>query len=294
MNKSSWPVISFIGLGFFYLNLSWKTTADLDNIITHTIYLGAILYLLWRKRSKLVIESSLISVFGGIILLELVLFKSINLFEFESQLVAFIPFLIMTSLALIFSGAKRIGQYSKEIFFTWFLFFPEGIFGHFIDNFFKVTVINAKMATYFLYYLGFNVANQSNQVIINLPEKGTFKAIVDYPCAGLPMIILMLKISLLIVCIYSVPKKHQLLIPSISICVGFILGVIRVCLLTLVIPKPDQFSYWHGEQGSQIFSTLAILIFSGFAYWIIERVNVAKSQKISPLLHQENTASLLK
>lgn len=293
MNKRTWLMISFISLGVFYLNLSWKATSDLDNLITHTIYLGAIFYLLWRRQTKLVIQDSLISIVGGLLLLGSVLLKSINLFEFESQLIAVIPFLLMTSLALIFSGAKEIQQYSKELFFTWFLFFPEGILGHFIDNFFKVTIINAKMATYFLYYLGFNVANQSNQVVLNLPNQGIFKAIVDYPCAGLPMIILMLKISLLLVCFYSLEKKYQLLIPIVSVVIGFTLGVMRVCLLTLIIPKPEQFAYWHGDQGSQIFSTLAILIFSGFAYWIIETTNLVNQDQLSPQLNQENKASLL-
>ena len=199
----------------------------------------------------------------------------------------------MTSLALIFSGIKEIKQFRQELFFAGFLFFPEGLFGHFIDDFFRVTIINAKMATYFLYYLGFNVANQSNQVILNIPEKGAFKAIVDYPCAGLPMIILMLKISLLLVCFYSLTAKYQLIIPLVSVAIGFTLGVIRVCLLTLVIPIPEQFAYWHGDQGSQIFSTLAILIFSGFAYWIIEKVNATNQYQVSPQLNQENSASLL-
>lgn len=281
MNKRTWLMISFISLGVFYLNLSWKATSDLDSLTTHAIYLSSIFYLLWRRRNKLVIKGNLISGLGGLFLLILVLVKSINLFEFESQLLTLIPFFVMTSLALIFSGAKEIKQYRQELFFTLFLFFPEGILGHFIDNLIKVTIINAKMATYFLYYLGFNVANQSNQVMLSLPEKGVFKAIVDYPCAGLPMIILMLKISLLLVCFYSLHKKYQILIPLVSVVIGFTLGVIRVCLLTLIIPKPEQFAYWHGDQGSQIFSTLAILIFAGFAYWLIERINVAKTYQLS-------------
>ncbi len=293
MNKKTWLMISFVSLGVFYLNLTWKATSNFDNLITNFVYLSLIFYLLWRRSNKLIIKGDLISVIGGLFLLVLVLVKSLNLFEFESQLVAFIPFLLMTSLALIFSGIREIKQYRQELFFTWFLFFPEGLLGHLIDNLFNVTTINAKIATYFLYYLGFNVANQSNQVMLNLPNKGVFKAIVDYPCAGLPMIILMLKISLLLVCFYSLQKKYQVLIPLISVVIGFLLGVMRVSLLTLVIPNPEQFAYWHGDQGSQIFSTLAILIFSGFAYWIIEKINITKTYPLSTQLDQIATTSLL-
>ena len=57
----------------------------------------------------------------------------------------------------------------------------------------------------------------------------------------------------------------------VSITIGFVLGVIRVCIMTLMIPEQVTFDYWHGAEGSQIFSTVAIMIFSGFAYWVLNR-----------------------
>jgi hypothetical protein len=37
-----------------------------------------------------------------------------------------------------------------------------------------------------------------------------------------------------------------------------------------MIPEPAKFAYWHGSSGAQIFSTLGIVIFAGFCYWILE------------------------
>ncbi|MGK7894062.1 MAG: archaeosortase/exosortase family protein, partial [Xenococcus sp. (in: cyanobacteria)] len=131
--------------------------------------------------------------------------------------------------------------------------------------------LNAEFASYVLYYLGFQVTNQGNELLLSLPNLGEYKAIVDYPCAGVPMIILMLKLSLLLVSFFPVGKSQRFAIPLVSILIGFLLGVVRVCILTLVMPEQTRFDYWHGSSGSQIFSTLAIIIFSSYAYWTLSR-----------------------
>lgn len=262
---------SLIAIAILYLSLVWKTTANIDRLTTDTLFWSVILWLLWQKKERLVFSSDPISSFGGFLLLGLVLSKAITLYAFESTLLPLLPIFGAIALALIISGVKGFSQYRQELFFAWFLFFPTGVIGNFIDRAIHITILNAKFATYFLYYLGFNTASNANQVFLFLPDLGKFKAIVDYPCAGMPMILLILKLAFLLVAAVSLPKIQQILIPLFSLCLGFILGVIRVCILTLCIPNKAQFEYWHGHQGSQIFSTLAIAIFSGFCYWIISR-----------------------
>lgn len=272
-NDKFWIFSSLISLSILYLNLTWKTTGDLDRITTDSLFWGAILWLLWRRRDKLSLNNDLFSSFLGLLLIALVLFKSISMFEFESTLISLIPFFAAIGLASIASGLKGLRQYWRELFFAWFLFFPTGVIGYFSDRIFHITVLNAKFATYFLYYFGFNAASQGNKVLLSLPQKGNFKAIVDYPCAGVPMILLMLKLSLLLVTFFSLKKAQRIWLPLVAVGIGFFLGVIRVCILTLAIPNPASFDYWHGSNGSQIFSTLAILIFSFFCYSVIERQN---------------------
>lgn len=280
MSKKTWAAISIVSLGILYFNLLWKSTGNIDRITTEFLFYGAICGLLWRRREHLVCKSDVVSAFVGLLILTALLIKSATLFSFETTLIPLIPVIAAVSLALIVSGIKGIKQYQKEIFFAWFLFFPSGVIGHFIDGLIRITVLNAKFATYILYYFGFNVANQGNEVILALPKLGQFKAIVDYPCAGVPMILLMLKLSLLLVCFFPLTKRKKILIPAVSVIIGFSLGVIRVCILTLLIPKPPQFDYWHGSNGDQIFSTSAIIIFSCFAYWILEKSNSKESKTV--------------
>ena len=274
-----WLFIILFLLGVFYLNLVWKTLGDLDSLATNILFYGAILGLIWQRKERIRIKSNVFSSFIGLGLLVIIMIKTIYLFSFEHRLLSLVPFCTSLSLALIASGFRGLGQYSRELFFAWFLFFPEGVIGNFIDSVIRVTVLNAKFATYFLYYLGFQVANVGNEVVLSLPNLGDYKAIVDYPCAGMPMILLMLKLSLLLVSFFPLRRFQCFAIPIVSIAIGFFLGVVRVCLLTLVIPETTTFNYWHGAEGSQIFSTLAIMIFSGFAYWILNKDGLLEPPK---------------
>ncbi len=270
-NNRLWLFYTLISLAVLYLGLVWKITTNLDSLTTEAFFWGAILLLLWNKKDSLKYDSDPISSFVGLFLLALVLAKTITLLNFESTLLPLFPLISAIALALIASGFKGLNQYIREIFFAWFLFFPTGVIGRFIDGVIHITIMNAKVATYLLYYLGFNVASEGNEVLLYLPESGNFKAIVDYPCAGVPMILLILKLGLLFISFVSLRKKQQILIPTFALILGFMLGVIRVCILTLLIPNHAQFDYWHGMEGSQIFSTLAIVIFSGFCYWILQK-----------------------
>ena len=271
INDHSWLFLGLIGISILYLNLIWRTTRDVDQLTISCLFWIAILWLLWRKRDGLKYRSDPVSSFFGLLLLGGILAKTFTLFWFESVLIPLLPISAAIAFTLIASGFTGISQYLRELFFAWFLFFPTGVIGRFLDGIVHITILNAKVATYFLYYLGFDVISRGNQVLLSLPKLGEFMAIVDYPCAGVPMILLMLKLALLLVSFVPLSRNQRLLIPLFSVVLGFFLGVIRVCILTLLIPNQAQFDYWHGSQGSQIFSTLAITIFSGYCYWILER-----------------------
>ncbi|ELS01847.1 Transmembrane exosortase [Xenococcus sp. PCC 7305] len=264
-----WTILLFLGV--FYLNLVWKALGNIDDLITNILFYGAVLGLIWRRRDRINLNSNFFASFLGLSLLVVIVIKTLSLFSFESNLLSLVPFCAGLGVALIASGLRGLRQYGQELFFAWFLFFPTGLIGNFIDNIVKITVLNAKFATYCLYYLGFNVINRGNEVILSLPSLGNYKAIVDYSCAGMPMILLMLKLSLLLVSFFPVAKSQCFSIPMVSIVIGFVLGVVRVCILTLAIPEQATFDYWHGTEGSQIFSTAAIMIFAAFAYWMLNR-----------------------
>ena len=276
-NNGFWLLINLCFFCVFYLNLIWRVTNNVDILTTNILYFGAILSLLWQRRKKINIKSDFISSFFGLFLLIITIYKAIYLFDFESQLLTLVPFFFGISLALVASGFKGMLQYWKELFFAWFLFFTEDVIGYSINNIAKITDITANFTTYFLYYLGFNVTNRGNEVLLSLTNMGEYRAIVNYSCTGLPMMLLMLKLSLLLISFFPVKKSQCFSIPMVSVAIGFFLGVIRVCIMTLTIPEQTTFDYWHGTEGSQIFSTVAIMIFSGFACWILNRNNLLDS-----------------
>ena len=270
ISDRTWLFSSLISSAVLYLGLVWKTTENIDRLTTDALFWGVIIWLIWRKKDSLDLHSDAISSFIGLFWLGIVLVKTITLFKLETVLLPLLPVSSAIALALIASGFKGLGQYAKELLCALFLFFPTEVIGFFIDNIIHITIINAKVATYLLYYLGFKVGSVGNEVILYLPELGKFKAIVNYSCAGMPMIILILKLALLLISCTSFARIQQILISLFSISLGFSLGVIRICILTLLIPNPTLFEYWHGEYGSQIFSTLAIIIFSVFCYWMLQ------------------------
>ena len=286
-----WLFSSLISFSILYLNLIWKTTENIDTLTTDGLFWGAILWLLWRKQNRLRYRSDFLSSCLGLGLIGIVLFKLITLFWFESIIISLMPIYFAFALALIASGFRGLRQYWQELFLALLLFFPSDALGYAINNFIQVKILTAKFATYFLYYFGFQVVNQGADILLSLPDLGEFRASVNYSCTGMTMIILMLKLALLAVCFFPVTKAQAMLIPSLSIGLGFILGVIRVCVLTLVLPNPTRFDYWHGDQGAQIFSTVGIMIFGAFCSWLLQHSKSSPHKSIKEVLENNSEAS---
>ena len=118
-----WLLISLLFLCIFYLNLIWRTTKSIDYLTTNILFYGAIFCLLWQRKEKINIRSGIFSSFMGLILLIIVIIKTISLFHFEFIFLTLVPFCSCITLALIASGFRGLGQYWKELFFAWFLFF---------------------------------------------------------------------------------------------------------------------------------------------------------------------------
>jgi cyanoexosortase A len=267
-------LVSFI---FFYLSLIWKLTGDLDLIVTDLLFWVAILALLYRRRDRLIFNSDPISTFLGLLLIGLVLVKSPTLYWFESNLFVYCaPFVALFGIALIASGIKNLKQYWVELFFSGFLFIPPTFFGFWFND--RISALTAKFSAYLLYYLGFNTTSRGIDIWLNLPDRGNFVAKVDYFCTGILMMGLMLKLALLLVSFFPMKWLQCFWLPLAALAIGFFLGVIRVSILTLAVPDPDRFAFWHGTEGAQIFSTLSIIIFFFFCYPVLKKHNRVNSQ----------------
>ena len=266
-----WLFSILISFAVFHLNVTWKVTGDPNRLTIDLFFWAAILFLLWRRRDRLRVDSDLASAFLGLLLIVLVLVKSISLFWFESSLLKFAPFVAVLGIALLASGFKGLRQYWLELLFSCLMFFPTSGLESLMDSQFQISILTAKSSAYLLYYLGFNTATQSNEVLLSLPQGGNFRALVDYQCTGVPMMLLMLKLSLLLQSFFPMKWLERFFLPMVAVSLGFFLGVIRVSILTLTMPDPAKFDYWHSTEGAQIFSTLSILIFSFLCYSVLQR-----------------------
>lgn len=269
-----WLHTNLICLIIFYLTLIWKTTESIDAVVTNSLFWGVIYWRLWQNRKQLNFHSDPFSIIFGLILLAIVLYKSIFLFWFESSLfLPFTTFFALFGLLAIAFGLKQLKQYWLELLLASLLFMPSDTLGWWFNQFFHLQLITAKFTNYLLYYLGFNTISRGHTIILWLAPNKYYSAVVNYACTGTSMIMLMFKLALCLESCVVMKPLQRLIFPIAAIVIGFLLGSIRVSIMTILLPEPNKFNYWHGAEGAQIFSTLAIFIFSSFCYLLLQKSN---------------------
>lgn len=248
-----------VGLTVLHLLLTWRMIGDVDRLILDTLFWGAILCLVWRKRDILDLESDIFSSFFGLLLIALVFFKSISLFWFEISALKVLPLISVLGLGLLASGIKGLKQYRRELLVVMLLCIPESLFIQIINEAFKVTTLTAKFAVFFLWYTGSEVSRQGDSII--LPAGS---ALVSAACTGISTALLLLKLSVLFILFFSTSWNKKILVLIGAIFIAFVTGGIRVALIATMVSNQEAFNYWHGPEGNQIFSTISILIFGLF------------------------------
>jgi exosortase/archaeosortase family protein len=83
---------------------------------------------------------------------------------------------------------------------------------------------------------------------------------VGEPCTGLPLACLLLGLLAVAALLLRLRWTALLRLVPIVIVSAFMIGVVRVALLTLVASDKARFNYWHGPHGGSWFSAAAILL----------------------------------
>jgi cyanoexosortase A len=125
--------------------------------------------------------------------------------------------------------------------------------------FFDPSPITAQVSAFTLRSLGFNVAVQG--VLVSLP-KGSIE--VYSGCAGVATMLQLFGVSLMYLFLQTTKRYQKLLIPGIAVAIAFLINAFRVALMVILVALGDQnaFEYWHVGNGSLVFSTIAVVIFS--------------------------------
>lgn len=242
-----------------------------------SIYLsfwGAALSITWHRRNKLQMISDLASTTIGLALISWLLFRGI-ISSNELDLIArMYPIFSVIGIYLAASKASRIGQYWREISIVSLTGIPWEHISSVVLPVAKISILDAKISRLMLWYVGFDVFQRDNLVIL---PKGAIQ--IAGACSSFDLLGLMWQ-SCLVICLYFTLKKNQQLF--LWICSTLIaLGVngVRLCLMAILVAnnRTSAFKYWHGSAGAEIFTTVAILILA-LVYWL----SIARKQEVLP------------
>jgi cyanoexosortase A len=124
-------------------------------------------------------------------------------------------------------------------------------------------VVTAQFAAFVLHYVGFNAVQQQTTITIN---HGAVDVL--FRCTGIPLLILLLQLALLFFVLFPLTRQQRVRVIVLAVLIAFLLSSLRVALMAVVVNDPIAFAYWHGGNGSQLFSTGAIVLFG----WTCQRL----------------------
>ncbi len=234
-------------------------TDNSELFATSALFWAAAGSLLWDKRYKLQLESSLGASLLGTGLLGLALFRSVALPE-AANFLRLLPIVALFGLALLASGWGGLRQYWREfLIFGLFAIIPLLELGL---QMIHLPTLTAKAASFMLWYSGFPVERQGIFLYV-LKDRVE----VAGGCSGLHSILQMLSISVLF--LLTVPLHSwfkNLLCLCVAVTLGFGVNAARVVLMTILVSQKAAFQYWHDGTGSLIFSMISVLLFGGFCW----------------------------
>ena len=113
-----------IATNLMALNLNLSYRIGKSDFLSHSILFWiTAFFLLWQKRDRLHLKSDITSSVLGSLLLILVMYKSLHLFEGD-YFIRIAPLLSLFGWGILASGIKGLKQYWREFFLLGFLAIP--------------------------------------------------------------------------------------------------------------------------------------------------------------------------
>jgi cyanoexosortase A len=253
------------------LDITWATSQSIDQVVFKILAWGAALFLSWQQRHYLCLKSEITSTIIGLILIAWVMFRSLSSSITDDVLVNISPLISVLSICLLSSGFNNLKQYKKELAIVFVSIFPTQpllpIIGKVIgvDISMLVSTITSKFSAFVLWYLGF----ETERLGVNIILPGGAITIYER-CSGLSDMILLLQIACIVLVIFPLGSYKKIILLITAVILAFIVNSIRVALMAFLVAFSNRaaFDYWHGGDGAQIFSTIAIFLF----WWLCKFV----------------------
>lgn len=265
-NSRFWLLGIAAGLVAIHLTLTWKT-GNTDRLSTSILFWGAIAYLVRQKEDTLRLDSSVFSSFLGLLLIAIVLFRLSSGSGYGGPFLEISPFISALGLGLLASGTRNLKHYWRELIILFALAIPIEVLADLIEGLLHVSLLTAKVSTFMLWHLGFEVARQG--VYIFLPQG----AIEVYPgCSGLKSMLELLRLAVLFLVLFPATLGQKIWVPLLAVLLAFVVNGMRIALLAVLVSFSSQpaFEYWHKGAGSSIFSMISMLSFGLVCYFLLQ------------------------
>ncbi len=263
-----------LGLIFaIYLRIYWRCNEDINQVFVLGIIYACFFFKFYQKQNEISFSSSFWSRLTGLLLIFIPLVRSRFLliveegYDFRNLSLVFCLISIIGYIILI-AGFRGLKKFPQELIFlgvaSLFILFIKKLLGIILtvqseNNF--ISVISAKFATFFLWYLGFNPTNQGAIIHVN-----SASAYVGIACTGWNLFFMLCQLSFCVLLLFHYSLKNPFLPFLLSLLISFILSIIRIMIMALVVKDDAVFDYWHGGDGSSLFISAGMILFWGIIF----------------------------
>ena len=251
-----------------HLTLNWRFGSNSSQLSVGCLGAIAILSFLWEKRHTLTIKTSIFSSGLGFLLIAWILVRSLSISTADDILREVSPLISGLGLGLLASGFKGLKQYWRSLLVLLIISIPTTSLPDAVDKILGISLLTAKMATFVLWYCGFEPVRHGTDIIFP-----TGAVEVASACSGIDLMVLLLQLSGIFLLKFSLNLTPTILTIVSGISLSFVVNTIRVIFLLLlrVNFQYDAFDYWHQGSGAQVFATTAMMLFGMSCYYLLKQ-----------------------
>ena len=227
------------------------------------------LAMIWHRRNYINFESNIFSTIVGLVLIIWLLFRGVTADSHSDVIARMYPLVSVIGIFLLSTKASKIVQYWREILIVSFTGIPSEHIFSFLRLAPIISIMDAKISRLLLWYVGFDVYQKDNLVIL---PTGSIK--IGGACSSLDLLVLLWQCCLVICLCFAIKRNQKILLWLWSTLIALGVNGIRLCLMALLIANDRQeaFHYWHGSAGAEIFTTIAILLLALVYWFLVERI----------------------
>ena len=258
-----WLLTTWVSLIAINTTLACRLGENIDDSAMLVLTWAVAILLVIRNRKNFKFESTPSAIAIGVLLIIWVLLKSLLTRRLTDILFILTPVMATIGLALIASGWKGLRSYWQPILLAATLGIPVTFLFTAIERIIPVNVFTAQFANSVLWYGGVKVVQQGIAIY------SQFGAVeVARGCAGLPPILMLIRITLMFVLGFPVSRWQMWIMFPSAVAIAFIVNSVRVALLVIVSSQADAFKYWHTGDGSQMFSVVSVSALLALCNWL--------------------------